>query len=98
MALISPQPPGHTRRLAKKMGVPFLFLVDRGNRAAAKLGIEAPAGIPFGFQVLGYASDSVLPTVVITDASGKILFADLTDNYRVRPEPATFLEVLRGAA
>lgn len=97
VALVSPQPHGHTRRLAKKMGVPFHFLVDRGNRAARKLGIEAPAGTPFGFQALGYSSDTVLPTVIITDADGKILFADLTDNYRVRPEPATFLKVLREA-
>ncbi len=98
VALVSPQPPGHTRKLAKKMGVPFLFLVDAGNRAARKLGIDAPAGTPFGFQALGYASDTVLPTVVITDAEGKILFADLTDNYRIRPEPATFLRILREAS
>jgi hypothetical protein len=32
--------------------------------------------------------------VVITNARGEILFADLTDNYRVRPEPSTFVEVL----
>jgi len=30
----------------------------------------------------------------MTNAQGKIIFADLTDNYRVRPEPATFLKVL----
>ena len=26
-----------------------------------------------------------------------IIFADLTDNYRVRPEPETFMRVLKGA-
>jgi hypothetical protein len=35
-----------------------------------------------------------MPTVVVTDAGGRILFADQTDNYRVRPEPSTFLAVL----
>ena len=35
-----------------------------------------------------------MPTVVITDANGKIIFRDLTDNYRVRPEPETFLKIL----
>jgi hypothetical protein len=35
-----------------------------------------------------------MPTVIITDEQGKIIFADLTDNYRVRPEPETFLRVL----
>jgi len=37
---------------------------------------------------------NILPTVIITDAEGKIIFADLTDNYRVRPEPDTFLKVI----
>ena len=39
-----------------------------------------------------------LPTVIITDAKGKIVFADLTDNYRVRPEPETFLKVIDALA
>jgi len=55
-------------------------------------------GLPFGFQVLGYDSDTVMPTIIITDKNGKILFADLTDNYRVRPEPSTFLKVLDGVS
>ena len=94
VALVSPQPHGHTRSLAAKFEVPFRFLVDPGNRAAKRLGIFAKDGLPFGLQALGYASDTVWPTVVITNARGEILFADLTDNYRVRPEPSTFLEVL----
>ncbi len=94
VALVSPQPHRHTRRLAAKFEVPFRFLVDPGNRAAKRLGIFAKDGLPFGLQALGYASDTVWPTVVITNARGEILFADLTDNYRVRPEPSTFVEVL----
>lgn len=39
-----------------------------------------------GMQVLGYESDSVLPTVLLTDTQGLIVFSDQTDNYRVRPE------------
>ena len=42
-------------------------------------------------------SDTVMPTVIMTDASGTIIFADLTDNYRVRPEPDVFLEVFAKA-
>ncbi len=48
-----------------------------------------------GMQALGYDSETVLPTVVITEAGGRILWADETDNYRVRPEPDLFLTVLR---
>jgi len=36
----------------------------------------------------------VFPTAIVTDAEGLILLADQTDNYRVRPDPATFVEVL----
>ncbi|GAB4137003.1 MAG: hypothetical protein Kow00104_20510 [Rhodothalassiaceae bacterium] len=48
-----------------------------------------------GMQALGYASDTVLPTVVITGRGGTILWTHETDNYRVRPEPGTFLEILK---
>ena len=48
-------------------------------------------------QRLGYEADTVLPTAVVTDASGRILLSDQTDNYRVRPEPETFLAILDAA-
>ena len=96
VACVSPQPHENTRKLAAKFDVPFRFLVDPSNQAAKHLGIFAKDGLPLGLQALGYQSDTVLPTVVITDAHGQILFADLTDNYRVRPEPSTFLSVLDG--
>ena len=69
-------------------------MTDRANKVAKQLDIFTKTGIPAGFQVLGYDSDTVLPTVVITDNTNKIIFADLTDNYRVRPEPETFLKVI----
>ncbi|WP_321790314.1 peroxiredoxin-like family protein [Burkholderia pyrrocinia] len=93
VVLISPQPHENTRELAAKFSVPFRFYVDRDNRAAEKLGILARNGLPAGLQAQGYDSDTVFPTVVMTDASGTIVFADLTDNYRLRPEPETFLRV-----
>ncbi len=96
MVLVSPQPHKYTAALAKKFQVGFHFLVDKGNQVAKQLNILGKNGLPFGFQVLGYESDTVMPTIIITDKNGKILFADLTDNYRVRPEPSTFLAVLDG--
>jgi len=96
MVLISPQPHKYTASLAKKFQVGFHFLVDKGNQVAKQLNILGENGLPFGFQVLGYESDTVMPTIIITDKNGKILFADLTDNYRVRPEPSTFLAILDG--
>lgn len=95
VALISPQPHGNTVALAEKFRVNFDFLTDEGNAAARALGIENANGTPMGMQMFGYANDTVLPTVVITGSDGKVVWTHQTDNYRIRPEPDTYLEVLR---
>lgn len=95
VALISPQPHSHTEALAKKFDVPFDFLTDVGNAAARTLGIEQNNGLPMGMQMMGYDSETVLPTVIMTDKNGKIIWTHETDNYRIRPEPDVYLDVLR---
>ena len=95
VALISPQPQGRTQALAKRLGVNFEFLIDSDLSASRALGVFIANGLPLGMQVLGYQSDTVMPTVVITDAENRIVWAHETDNYRVRPEPEIFVEVLR---
>ncbi|SEM17032.1 Peroxiredoxin [Aquimarina amphilecti] len=94
IVLISPQPHKHSKSLAEKYGLNFHFLQDYKNKAAKKIKILAKNGLPMGLQVFGYESDTVLPTVIITDSNHTIIFADLTDNYRVRPEPSTFINVI----
>ena len=96
VALVSPQPHKNTVRLAQKFDVPFEFLTDERNQAAITLGINHDNGLPLGMQVLGYDSNTVLPTVVVTEKGGRILWVHETGNYRVRPEPATFIDILRG--
>ena len=91
--LVSPQPAGHSEKLAAKFDAPMDFLVDADNAAARALGIFAEFGLPATFQLLGYDSDVPMPTVIISDADGIVRWLDLTDNYRVRPEPQTFLRV-----
>ncbi len=93
--LVSSQPQSHSLRLAKRFDAPMQFFRDVSNSAAEKLGILASFGTPLGFQLLGYSTDTAMPTVIITDEGGKILYSDATDNYRVRPEPELFLNVLR---
>ncbi len=93
--LVSPQSQRHTGALAKKFGAAMEFMRDENNTAAKTLGLESRFGTPFGMQALGYESDTVLPTVIITDADGIVQWVHATDNYRVRPEPDTFFEVLR---
>lgn len=95
IALVSPQPHTNTAELAKKFGVKFEFFVDEGNRVARKLGIQQENGLPIGLQIMGYDSETVLPTVIITAKGGNIIWVHETDNYRVRPEPDTYMQVLR---
>ena len=74
--------------LADRFGMQMTFLTDPQNNAARRLGLVHRWGTPAGMQILGYASDSVMPTVILTDATGTVIYLDETDNYRVRPEPA----------
>ncbi len=89
--LVSPQSEENTKSLADRFDVPMNFLIDQGSQAAKQLGIIHEQGLPVGIN--GYEKDTIMPTALLTDAKGKILFADLTDNYRVRPEPETFLKL-----
>ncbi len=93
VALVSPQPPDFTKRIADLFKVPFHFWVDRDYQAARTLDILHRQGVPAG-QREKFGADTVLPTVIITDAQGQIIYTDQTDNYRVRPKPERFLAAL----
>ena len=90
--LISNQSEQNSEQLAQKYDVNMNFMVDRDGVAGKALAIDHTGGTPVG--VAGYDLDTTMPTVVMTNQQGIIIFADLTDNYRVRPEPETFLSVL----
>ena len=92
--LVSPQSDEHSRELAARFDAPMDFLVDENNQVAEQLGIAIKNAVPKGIAG-GYEPDSVMPTVVVTNANGTILYSDQTDNYRVRPEPDIFLAILR---
>ena len=92
--LVSPQPEANTAALAAKCDAPMRFMTDRGNRAATVLGILEKAGVPAGMQIFGYDSDVPRPTVFITAKGGSVLYCDLSENYRIRPEPAQYFAVL----
>jgi len=96
VVLISPQPDLLSRKLAGSYKVPFRFLIDSDNKVAETLGIAVKHGVPVGMPG-GYSPDTVMPTLVVSNAAGTIVYSDQTDNYRVRPEPDTFLAILRRA-
>jgi peroxiredoxin len=95
ITLISPQSHEKSRNHAKRVGMNFDFLVDVDNRAAKALGILHENGLPTGFQVLGYETDVPKPTTFVLDENGKVIFADLTTNYRLRTKPEDILEALK---
>lgn len=96
VALISPQPADDSRDLAARFGVAMDFYVDEGSAAAHALDIVQSGGVPLAFTA-GTDGDTVVPTVVITDDSGQVIWVQHTDDHRIRPEPTTFLEVIDDA-
>ncbi len=92
--LISSQPDRHSQNIYARYNFPGIMAIDENNQVAERLGIAVRNGLPLGISG-GYSSDTVLPTVLGTNKTGTILFADQTDNYRVRPDPQSFLAILR---
>lgn len=95
IVFISPQPQHKTQALAEHFDLPFHFLVDEDLKVAQRLKLQHKEGLPAGMQLLGYAEDTVFPTLAITDPQGKVVFLDQTDDYRLRPEPSTFLNLIQ---
>jgi len=91
--LISAQSEKESQKLSQRFDAPMTFLADTDNSGAKALGLEHTGGVPFGLP--GFEADTILPTVVITDKEGNVIFADQTDDYRIRPEPDVFLSALR---
>ena len=94
IVLISPQPERITENLAKRFNVPFIFLADKGNKSAGMLGLNHKSGLPKGLELYGYNSDTVYPTVIVTNKTGKIIYLDETPSFRNRPEPKQYLNIL----
>lgn len=94
--LVSAQSAAKARELAAQFGTPMRFLVDRNAEVARSLDIAERHPIPVGTPS-GFASVGAMPTLIVTNASGTILFTDQTDNYRVRPEPDIYISILRRA-
>jgi peroxiredoxin len=97
VVLVSPQPPKFTAKLAARHNLDFRFLADPGGAAARDLKLLVKNGLPLGLGLFGYSADTVYPTVIMINAGGRVIFADQTDNYRVRPEPDTYLRIFREA-
>jgi len=94
IVLISPQPELITQKLAERFNVPFVFLTDKNNEAAGKLGLKHQDVLPKGMELMGYSSDTVFPTVLVTNKQGKIIYLDETPSFRDRPDPKEYLSII----
>ncbi|WP_374763977.1 peroxiredoxin family protein [Yunchengibacter salinarum] len=93
VALVSPQPEHESAALGRKYGVDFTILTDPDLKAAERLGLSHPEGVPAPMRGR-YGASTVLPTLVLVDRGGVIRFADQTDDYTVRPEPDVMIDIL----
>ena len=84
-----------TAKLAAKHGLGITFLIDQDNQAAKALGIEVKKGLPFGLSLFGYDEDTVMPTTILVGTKGQILYAEISENYRVRPHPERLIGILK---
>ena len=87
----------NSQKLAKDLNLPaHLEIFQDNDLAAAKaLGIGDMGGAPSGMP--GYPKDTVKATVIWLDETGRVIFGDETDNYRIRPHPDTFKHVFKKA-
>lgn len=93
VVLVSSQPHENTRDLAGQYAVDFTYLVDDQFELADQLDLRHKEGTP-KLAAPGYDKDTIYPTVVFTDARGKIVYLNQTDNFRIRPEPVEFIKVI----
>ena len=96
LTVISPQSAARSVMLSQQVQGKLEFLVDENNKAASILGIVQPGAVPSVFLPLGYLPDAPQPTTILLDAKGQVLWADLADNYRLRPRPEDILAELDG--
>ena len=82
--------------LSKKFAIEAKFLTDPNREYAEGIGLLDEGGLPLGLEILGYEKGVYRPAVIVTDGSGVIRYLDITDNYRLRPEPQEFLTILKG--
>jgi peroxiredoxin len=105
LVVISPQLEKYSRQVAKKLGLTFSVLSDRGNRVAAQFGLafSLPKNLrdvyrSFGLDVERFNGDDAwtlpMPGRFIVDQQGRIVDANVHPDYTIRPEPSDIPKLL----
>jgi peroxiredoxin len=77
-----------SREIAEAYGIEFRLLSDPELRVIDQFGVRHPDG--------GLDGDIARPAVFILDREGRVVWRDLTENWRVRVRPEPLLERLAG--
>jgi peroxiredoxin len=99
LVVISPQLEKYSKQVAKKLGLTFSVLSDKGNRVAARFGLafSLPDKLrdvyrSFGLDVERFNGDDAwtlpMPGRFIVDRRGQIVDANVHPDYTVRPQPS----------
>jgi peroxiredoxin len=104
--MISPQTEEHTRKFASLKGLTMDVLVDAGSTVAEAFGLvfAVPDELrkvyrQFGIDLGAYNADESwklpLPARYIIDRAGVIRYAEVSTDYKVRPDPDHTIEALK---
>lgn len=96
LILVTPKPLETTRRVAEFFEVDFDFWLDEDLAVAKSLKLVQQGGVPKGWDG-EYGSDTVWPTALVVDASGNIVFTELSKHIVDRPNPKKLLKALGSA-
>jgi peroxiredoxin len=85
---VSVDTPDQSREIAEAYGIEFRLLSDPELRVIDRFGVRHAGG--------GLDGDIARPAVFILDREGRVVWRDLTENWRVRVRPEALLERLEG--
>jgi peroxiredoxin len=83
---ISVDSPADSREIVRAYGLEFPLLSDADGAVLDAFGVRHAGG--------GLAGDIARPALFILDREGRVVWRELTDNWRVRVRPETILERL----
>lgn len=84
--------PAAKRAQALKNPENMQFFYDRDQQAARKLGINIDHGVPLWIQLLGYPRHTVVPTILLVNREGQVIFSHFSPNYRQRPTRKEYIQ------
>ena len=76
----------NAREAAESYGLTFSLLADPTLETIAAYGVRHEDG--------GISGDVARPATLVVDRDGRVVYRELTDDWRVRPRPREILDVL----